>query len=63
MRMTRGLRQKIDNGDLLSVAEGLASESPDEIYKAMVAMEMAGLSERKLTVEKKEQVWKRVTDQ
>ncbi len=62
MRMTRGLRQKIDNGDLLSVAEGLASENPDDIYKAMVAMEMAGLSERKLTVEKKSQVWKRVTD-
>ena len=62
MRMTRGLRHKIDRGDLLSVAEGLTSADPTELYRTMIAMEMAGLSERKLTVAKHPQRWTRVAD-
>ena len=62
MRSTRKIRRKIEKGDLLSVAEGLVSESPDEMYMAMVAMEMSGLSNRKLTSELKDQVWKRIPD-
>ena len=62
MRMTRGLRHKIDRGDLLSVAEGLTSADPDEMYKTMIAMEMAGLSERKLTVGRQIQKWTRAAD-
>jgi hypothetical protein len=62
MRMTRGLRHKIDRGDLLSVAEGLTSADPTELYRTMIAMEMAGLSERKLTVAKNPQRWTRVAD-
>jgi hypothetical protein len=62
MRSTRKIRRKIEKGDLLSVAEGLVSESPDEMYMAMVAMEMSGLSNRKLTSELTAQVWKRIPD-
>ncbi len=62
MRITRKLRREIEGGDLLSVAEGLASENPEQMYKAMIAMEMSGLSERRLTVAKKEQTWHQVRD-
>ena len=57
MKMTQRRRRKIEKGDLLSVAEGLSSGDPLEIYRTMVAMEMSGLSPKKLTIEKKEQIW------
>ena len=57
MDMTRSRRKKIQKGDLLSVAEGLSSGNPLEIYMTMVAMEMSGLSPRKLTTEKSPQKW------
>ena len=57
MDMSKSRRMKIRKGDLLSVAEGLSSGNPMEIYLTMVAMEMAGLSPRKLTTEKTNQKW------
>ena len=57
MEMSKSRRMKIRKGDLLSIAEGLSSGNPMEIYMTMVAMEMAGLSPRKLTTEKSTQKW------
>jgi len=41
----------------LFVAEGLASGKPQEVFQMMIAMEMSGLSPKKLTIDKAEQVW------
>ena len=60
--MTRKLRGQINKGDLLSIAEGLASTHRDEMFKSMVAMEMSGLSKRMLTNDKQEQSWVKVPD-
>tara|TARA_R100000655_G_scaffold50148_1_gene87690 strand:+ start:283 stop:423 length:141 start_codon:yes stop_codon:yes gene_type:complete len=39
------------------VAEGLASGNPQEVFLMMIAMEMTGLSPKKLTIDKENQVW------
>ncbi len=57
LTMTRRRRRKIEKGDLLSVAEGLSSGNPIEIYRTMVAMEMSGLSPKKLTIDNQSAIW------
>ncbi len=57
LRISRSRRRKIEQGDYLFVAEGLASGKPQEVFQMMIAMEMSGLSPKKLTIDKAEQVW------